>query len=143
MIELMIGLAIVAIIVSLAFPAFQGSIRKSRRAVAFAAVSAVQLAQERWRANNATYSSSVAGAWPASGLGLTNTTSGGYYTISVASATATGYDVTATAVSGQSQSEDGACAVLVARTLIGNITYGASALAGVLDFSPANRCWAR
>ncbi len=56
-IELMIVLAIVAILVALALPSFQDVIRKSRRSDAMNAILGIHLAQERWRVNNILYAS--------------------------------------------------------------------------------------
>ena len=67
LIELMIGVAIIGVIAAVAFPSYQASIRKSRRAEAIAALSSVQLAQERWRANNTTYTTSLWTTLPSPG----------------------------------------------------------------------------
>lgn len=145
LIEVLIAIAIVAILAAVAYPAYQNSIRKSRRAEAYAALSAVQLAQERWRSNHAGYTNSVTGTWPSAGLGLTGTTSGGYYAVSVAldGPGETGYDVLATAVSGTSQAEDGSCARLLIQMRGGNITYGSAAATGAFEMAATNRCWSR
>ncbi|MBL0296210.1 MAG: prepilin-type N-terminal cleavage/methylation domain-containing protein [Betaproteobacteria bacterium] len=55
LVELMIAVVIVALLASIALPSFMDSIRKSRRSEAFAALSAVQQAQERWRGNHGSY----------------------------------------------------------------------------------------
>lgn len=145
LIELLIAIAIVAILAAVAFPAYQNAIRKSRRAEAFAALSAVQLAQERWRSNHAGYTSSVTGTWPTAGLGLTGSTSSGYYAVSVAldGTGETGYDALATASSGTSQAADGQCVRLLIQTRRGNITYGSAAATGAFDLSANNKCWSR
>ena len=52
-VELTIALVVVGVLASIALPSFMDAIRKSRRSDAFAALSAVQQAQERWRGNNA------------------------------------------------------------------------------------------
>jgi type IV pilus assembly protein PilE len=142
LIELMIAVAILGIVASLAYPSFMGSIRKGRRAEAFAALGAVQQAQERWRGNNATYSGNLSAAPPA-GLGIPATTSGGLYTLAVANATATGYEVSATAVAGTSQVHDGNCAKLGVRMAGGNLTYAGAAAAGALAYAATNPCWNR
>lgn len=142
LIELMIAVAILAIVGSLAYPSFMGSIRKGRRAEAFAALSAVQQAQERWRGSNATYSSNLTAAPPA-GLGLAATTAGGLYSISLTNTSATGYEVSATAVSGTSQVHDGNCAKLGVRMAGGNLTYAGAGAAGTLAYAATNLCWNR
>ncbi len=55
LIELMIAVVIVAILLSVAVPAYQDSIRKGRRTDARNALMAAQLVQEKYRGNNATY----------------------------------------------------------------------------------------
>lgn len=47
LIELMIVVAVVALLAAVALPSYQSYIRKSRRADAFIALSNVQMAQER------------------------------------------------------------------------------------------------
>lgn len=138
----MIAIAILAIVASLAYPSFMGSIRKSRRAEAFAALSAVQQAQERWRANNAAYASDLSAAPPA-GLGISATTGGGLYSISVANTSATGYQVIATPVSGKGQEHDGNCGKLGVQMAGGNLSYGGVSAAGTLSYTATNPCWNR
>lgn len=126
LIELMIAVAIGGIIVAIALPAYQGSVRKSRRADAFAAVSAVQQAQERWRANHQEFSTNVTDDLRVTAPPL--------YSLSVTApgspdSLANGYVVTATGRG--AQATDTACPTLTARMVNGNITY-----------TPTS-CWAR
>jgi type IV pilus assembly protein PilE len=115
LLELMIVVAVVAILAMIALPAYFDSVRKSRRADAIASLSAVQQAQERWRANCPQYAASI--ALPASGascsgaVGLGLAASSAYYTYAVTGATATGYTATATAKPGTSQASDKALGV--------------------------------
>lgn len=143
----MIAVVIVALLASIALPSFMDSIRKSRRSEAFAALSAVQQAQERWRGNHGSYASAMvntadAGS-PANGLGLLETTASGYYGVALSGVSATGYTATATAVTGKSQAADGNCVRLSVRMNGGNIFYGSAAAAGDFDEGSDNRCWAR
>lgn len=55
LIELLVAIAIVGIIATIAMPAFTEQLAKSRRAEAIATLADLQLRQERWRANHATY----------------------------------------------------------------------------------------
>lgn len=55
LIELMVVVAIVGILAAVAVPMFGEQVAKSRRAEAIATLSDLQLRQERWRANHATY----------------------------------------------------------------------------------------
>ena len=89
----------VAILAALAVPSYPDSVRKSRRSSGMEAILNVQLAQERWRANNPTYGTLV-------DLGMTNplVSSGGHYNVTVIldfADQATIYSVKATAQGGQ------------------------------------------
>jgi type IV pilus assembly protein PilE len=128
LIELMIVVAIVAILAMVAYPAFMEQVRKSRRADAVSAISQIQQAQERWRANNTTYTTSL------TNLNVSNPASG-YYTLSIPSATATGYSVTATAAG--AQSSDSKCTAFTLQMNAGVITYGST------GSGTWQRCWNR
>ena len=62
LIEIMIVAVVLALLAAVALPSFLDSLRKSRRAEAFTALSAVQQAQERWRSNNAAYAANLTAA---------------------------------------------------------------------------------
>lgn len=142
LIELMIALVVVGILSALAFPSFMDSIRKGRRSEAFTALSNVQQAQERWRANNASYNSDLSTA-PPTGLGISATTPSGHYTVSLGNVTATGYEATATAVSTSSQINDGNCAKLSVQMAGGNVKYASNTAAGALTYANTDKCWSR
>jgi type IV pilus assembly protein PilE len=139
LIELMIVVVIVAVLATLAYGAYQTQVRKARRSDAIAMLSAIQQAQERWRANCTSYTASITN--PAQdaatmcnaskGLGLANTTAGGYYTLSPSSVSDSGYTLTATAVAGTSQASDTAggssCATLTVIVSNGSATPQPSA----------------
>ncbi|MEO5734651.1 MAG: type IV pilin protein [Rubrivivax sp.] len=145
-IELVIVMVIIAVLSALVFPSFVDAIRKGRRTEAFGRLNAVQMAQERWRSNNANYSAQLSNGPTDSppGLGIISAANGGRYTLAInGTPTATAYVVVASAVSGSSQVEDGNCAQLAVSVNNGNILYGSAAAGGTLDFSAGNRCWAR
>lgn len=144
LLELMIAVVVVGILASLAYPSFIGAIRKSRRAEAYNALSAVQQAQERWRANNASYASTL------TSLNLPSTTPGGYYTIALSGTSATEYTATATAVSGTTQAGDQQCGKLGvhmgrngASSGSSNLWYAGAAPAGTLTYATTSPCWSR
>jgi type IV pilus assembly protein PilE len=143
LIELMVIVAVVAILGAVALPSYMDSVRKGRRSEAVAALTQVQQAQERWRANNAAYTTSLTAAPTDTppGLGLPSTSSGGLYTISIDAANAAGYTLSATAVTGTSQANDSNCSTMRVRLANGNIQYGGSALTDPL--TDPHRCWSR
>jgi type IV pilus assembly protein PilE len=145
----MIAVVIVGVLASIAYPAYLDSVRKSRRAEAFTALSALQQAQERWRSNNASYTSTLAntaasGTAP-NGLGVSASTASGLYTVSVTNNGATGYTATATANVGTSQASDGNCQLLGVQMASSTLRYGSGASSiAWSDANPdAGRCWAK
>ncbi|GAB3364764.1 type IV pilin protein [Lysobacter rhizosphaerae] len=101
LIELMIVVAVIAILATFALPSYQEYVRKGRRAEAVRAIGVVQLGLERWRAENPSYA----------GCGATCTSTTPYYTITP-SALGPG-DYTLTAVPAGAQQGD-RCGNLVA-----------------------------
>ena len=146
LIELMIVIAILAVLAAVALPAYFESVRKSRRADAINLMSQVAQAQERWRANNATYANdfgtSVLNVRSTAASGVTSLTEP-YYTISVEANTATAYTVRALARA--SQAADTKCAAMEMRMNAGNLTYVSSNGSGTIGASTTdtNRCWNR
>jgi type IV pilus assembly protein PilE len=143
LIELMAIVVVIGILAVVALPGFLDSIRKGRRAEAVAALTQVQQAQERWRANNGSYADNdkLTPAPADGGLGISATTTSGYYGLALSDVSASGYTVTATAKSGSPQASDSACQKLVMRLAGGNIFYS-SMDAGNAE-STAKRCWSR
>ena len=144
-IELMIAVLVLGVLVALALPSYMGSIRKGRRSEAFSAIAQVQQAQERWRSNNAAYTTSLADLSIGSA-----TTSSGYYTLAMTAPPSpatlgSGYIVTAIAVTGTTQADDAQCRKLGVMLNGGNLTYAGcgSCSFAAADFSSSNACWAR
>ena len=136
LIELMIVVAVIGILAAVALPSYLDSVRKGRRSEAVAALAQVQQAQERWRANQATYTTTL------SSLGLNATTPEGLYSLSIDAADATGYTASAAAVSGTSQDGDTHCSTMRMRMKGGNLQYGGGT--GTADpLTDTHRCWSR
>lgn len=99
--ELMIVVAIIGILAAVAYPSYQDSVRKGRRADGAAALTAIQIAQEKFRANCRFYADNggadVCGAnAAASTVNVAAASPDGRYSIDVTNPSATGYTVTAT-----------------------------------------------
>ncbi len=59
LLELLIALTIVAILASISVPSYNGFIARSRRGDAMSALLQLQLAQQRWRADNPAYAGNM------------------------------------------------------------------------------------
>ncbi len=104
LVELLVVVGVVSTLALIALPSWQAQVHKVRRLEAVEALHQVSLAQERWRAANATYSSDLGHA---RGLALTAApsatwfdTPSGHYRVSVQTQAATArqrHAVTATA----------------------------------------------
>ena len=152
LIEIMIVVAVIALLAAVAMPAYFDSIRKSRRADAIAGINQVSQAQERWRANSPTYSPNLgSGGLLVTPAATTVTQTGavswsqfnnpsGYYRLRVstdatANADRTTYTVLATGIG--SQANDNRCTSLTMTLTGGNFAYTSTGTAS------ANQCWNR
>ncbi len=99
LIELMIAVAIVAILVAIALPAYQREVRKSRRAEAQRVLGEMRMSQERWRADRPTYGTLAEIGNPGTG--------NAHYTFAVTVNNATAYTITATPSGDQLKDKEG------------------------------------
>ena len=119
LVELLIVIAIVAILVALAIPSFQDAVRKSRRSDAMDTIMEVHLARERFRVNNPNY-----------GLPGTITTAspGGHYSVSLIIPTAPNnilnYSIVATALNDQASDACGNYTLAVAAGTVTKTAVG-------------------
>ncbi|MBH9554346.1 type IV pilin protein [Inhella gelatinilytica] len=126
LIELLVTVVIIGILATVAYPSFLQQVRKSRRSDAVDAAAKVLQAQERYRGTNTAYATGFTGL---ATFGATSTSAGGYYSLTLSGATATGYTVT---LAGQgSQASDSGCTSLSMAVTNGNATYTPST------------CWSR
>ena len=80
LIELMVAVSVVGILAVVAVPAYTSYVYKSRRSEAISTLLSMQLAQEKWRATNNSYTSTVG----TGGLGYPTTSApSGYYNLSI------------------------------------------------------------
>ena len=108
LIEVMIVVVIVGILASIAYPAYQDQMTKSRRTDGHTELMSIMNAQERFYTNFGSYTASLTAAAPA-GLGLPDTTSDeGHYTVTAAACGAgIAQCVVLTATAGGVQAGDG------------------------------------
>lgn len=136
LIELMIAVAIVGILIALAFPSYRDSVHKGRRADAMTAFGSIQQAQERWRSNNPSYTTN---------LGLLGSFPSGLYTMSLASPDSgtlnAGYIVIADATG--AQASDRSCKRMSVRVINGNVSYGACESCTTFTYAVSNPCFKR
>jgi type IV pilus assembly protein PilE len=108
LIEVMIVVALIAFLAAVALPAYQGSVRKARRADARAALVTTAQLMERYATE---HTSSYAGATLGTGTGPTvvakPTSDNGYYQISLANLAATTFTLRATPQGGQTADDCG------------------------------------
>lgn len=109
LLELMIVVAIIGILAGIAYPSYQSSVLKSRRAEAHTDLFALKLAMEKARGNCATYASGFGTGGCASSQ-VNYTANSSYYTLSISGASSSDYTLTATATGAQASDTD--CATI-------------------------------
>jgi type IV pilus assembly protein PilE len=135
LIELMVTIAIVAILAAVALPMFSEQMARGRRSDAISTLTQLQLRQEHWRANHATYGTlaEVTGAADDAAFNAAHP----HYDYSVSAASGTDVLVTATPKAGQ---QGDRCGNFMLR--IDNDNNNAPA--GTVDKTTSNgaeRCW--
>lgn len=140
LIELMIAVALVAILAAIAYPSYQEQVLKTRRSDGQSILLDLAGVEEQFFTRFNTYTTTIVGdadcTGAACGLNRTNTSSQGHYTVAAAAGTtgniATSFMLTATPVG--PQSSDTKCANL---TLTSTGIKSATGTAA----DPAKTCW--
>ncbi len=133
LIELMIGVAVVGVLSSVALPTFESQLQRSRRSDVLVATMQVQSAQERFRSNATSYGSLAE-------IGVAAVSAAGHYGLQVSGVSADGYELLATATGAQAR--DAACRHMRLTSSGMNLTYASGPDASVAN--PANlnsQCW--
>jgi type IV pilus assembly protein PilE len=118
MIELMIVLAIMAIITLVAYPSYQESMRKTRRSDAISAALAIQVAQEKFRAGCPFYAEMLGAANDCAGDAAASTVQApslsgeGFYAMTIEEDSGSGNSYTIVATGQGAQTADTACATM-------------------------------
>ncbi len=102
LIELLIAVAIIGILATIALPAWNEQVLKSRRADARNALLLAQIEQENYRANNLSYATTMSDL----GLGSYTSTSRDYYWLKVENASATAFVISANPTGNQVNDTD-------------------------------------
>lgn len=132
LIELMIVVVVIGILAAIAIPAYSDYVQRSRRADAKSSILAVQLEQEKWRANNVAYTADL------TDLGFSSADNvdsiDGFYTVDIANGASTAnYTVTAVPTGPQATDDCGTF------TLTVTAASGAVPSAG----GSVEECWQR
>ena len=135
LIETLVTVAIAGVLSSVAYPSLEGQVLRARRTDALVALLQAQLAEERYRANNASYGSLAE-------AGLLPTSPAGYYTVQVASAGTDGYALLASA--NARQARDATCRYLAPTLSDASLGYASGADEATSNPADINRrCWSR
>ena len=130
LIELMITVAIVAILSAVALPSYQSYVRKGKRADARALLQSASIAQEKHRLNNTTYAGATTNlSPPCPASGACPSEQANYVLATPTSVTGSTYTLTANA-SSASQLADTDCTAIVYAVSGTTVTYTPTACWG-------------
>ncbi len=133
LIEMLVALAVSAVLASIAYPSFDSQLRKACRADGLVALMHAQLAQERWRANSPSYGSLLQ-------AGVPTASAAGHYQLDLLTADANGYELLATARGAQMR--DVSCRYLLLRVIGANVLYASGPSRAASNPAPLNHgCW--
>ena len=132
LIELMITVAVIAILAAIAIPSYSEYVRKGRRADGRALLQSAAIAQEKHRLANATFATATTALNPPCPTSGACPSEQGHYSLAAPTAvTGSAYTLTANATS-SSQLADSACTAITYRVSGATVVYG-----------PSNACWGK
>ncbi len=135
LIETMVTVGIAGVLSSVAYPSLESQVLRARRTDGLVAIMQTQLAEERYRANNATYGSLAE-------AGLRGMSSAGLYAVQITSHSADGYVILASATGAQAR--DSSCRHLRLTLADASLSYASGADPTTANGAIANRtCWSR
>jgi type IV pilus assembly protein PilE len=115
LVELVVAMALVALLAGFALPGFRAQVLRTNRTEARGALLALASAEEKFHLDCGTYASTVDAASPSScsppSLRFSPTTERGHYALAVSAADASTWTATATAAAGGVQIADAPCRV--------------------------------
>jgi type IV pilus assembly protein PilE len=126
LVEVLTVLAVAAVLAGVALPAYRHELNKARRSDAVAALTRVQMAQERLRASQGLYSDDFGT------LKVTDRSNEGLYTLAVQLTGPDSYRAVATVAAGTAQAGDRECPQLALQVS-----------GGFAQIEPSARCWNR
>lgn len=133
LIELMCCVAVAGVLSSIAYPSYQHVVHKTRRSDAHVAMLQLQMAQERYRADNPSYGS-------LSDLRAAGSSPQRHYALAIVSNTADGFELRARALG--AQTSDSACRHLKLSVAGHNVVYASGPDTQFANAAAANRqCW--
>ena len=135
LIETMVTVGIAGVLSSMAYPSLEGHVLRARRTDGLVAILQAQLAEERYRTNNAAYGTLAE-------AGLRGVSASGLYAVQILAPTADGYAIVASATGAQAR--DASCRFLRLTQADATLSYASGADATVANDAAANRkCWGR
>ena len=132
LIEIMIALAILAILVTIAYPSYLDQVRKSRRSDGQQALLDLANRMEKYFTEYNTYATATVATGNATDVLSSSDSSGGYYTLSITAQTATSYTIQAAPKAGGPQVGDTKCA---------NLTLTSTGLKDKSGTESVGYCW--
>lgn len=128
LVELMIVVAIIAILAAIALPSYQSYIQKTNRSDATVSLLQLVHAMEQHFTENSSYTGATLGS---TGI-YSDTSSNGYYSLTISALTSSSYTLKATPVAGGPQAGDSEC---------GTYTIDSTNLKSVSGSLGASGCW--